>query len=66
MMRVSTLTGTALRPIAMLTAHSTPLMGMTLKKRPTGVCMMMTCRQQQHQHQQQHSQALQCAADIHA
>jgi hypothetical protein len=42
--RVRTLTGIALMPMATLMAHSTPLMGCTLKKRPTGVCMMMTCR----------------------
>jgi len=36
------LTGMALIPMAMLIAHSTPLMGCTLKKVPTGVCMMIT------------------------
>lgn len=41
---MSMLTGMELMPMAMLMAHSTPLMGCTLKKRPTGVCMMMTCR----------------------
>lgn len=42
--RTTMLAGTALRPMAMLIAHSTPFMGSTLKKRPTGVCMMITCR----------------------
>lgn len=41
--RTSMLTGIALMPMAMLIAHSTPVMGCTLKNLPTGVCMMMTC-----------------------
>jgi hypothetical protein len=41
--RTSTLTGMALMPMAMLMAHSMPVMGCTLKNLPTGVCMMMTC-----------------------
>lgn len=41
--RVSTLTGTQLRPMPMLTAHSMPLIGMTLKNVPTGVCIIITC-----------------------
>jgi hypothetical protein len=42
------LTGIALMPIATLMAHSMPLMGCTLKKVPTGVCMMITCAQAGH------------------
>jgi hypothetical protein len=42
--RTSMLTGMALMPMAILIAHSTPVMGCTLKNLPTGVCMMMTCR----------------------
>jgi hypothetical protein len=34
----------------MLIAHSTPLTGCTLKKRPTGVCMMITCNTKHKMH----------------
>lgn len=48
--RVKMLTGMALMPMAMLIAHSTPLTGCTLKKRPTGVCMIITCNTKQNMH----------------